>query len=63
MTQGGLRVDLDLHVIDSEGAVIPGLYAAGLCSNLIFGQYFGSGSSMLWCFFSGRAAGTNAAAE
>ncbi len=63
MTQGGLKIDLDAHVINVFGEVIPGLYAAGRSSDITYGHYMGSGTSMLDCFVFGRIAGQNAAAE
>lgn len=35
---GGIAVDLDAHVLDTEGAVIPGLYAAGICTGSFAAQ-------------------------
>ena len=63
----GLKVNTMLQVLDIEGKVIPGLYAAGNVS----GSFFGGGvypttapgltHSRAWTF--GRLAGLNAAAE
>ena len=60
---GGLKIDLDAQVLDTEHAVIPGLYAAGRTSGLTYGMYMASGTSMLDCFVFGRRAGRNAAAR
>ncbi|MEG0756964.1 MAG: FAD-binding protein, partial [Raoultibacter sp.] len=60
---GGLKIDLDAHVIDMSGNVIPGLYAAGRNAGTIYGWYMGSGSSMADVLTFGRIAGQNAAAE
>lgn len=60
---GGLKIDTDAHVIDLEGNVIPGLYAAGRNAGTIYGWYMGSGSSMADVLTFGRIAGQNAAAE
>jgi 3-oxo-5alpha-steroid 4-dehydrogenase len=62
MTSGGLKIDLDAQVIDREGSVIPGLYAAGRNGSISFGHYMASGSSMLDCLVFGRIAGQKAAA-
>jgi 3-oxo-5alpha-steroid 4-dehydrogenase len=61
-TCGGLRINLDAQVLNLEGQAIPGLYAAGRNSNIAYGYYVGSGSSMLDVFTFGRIAGKNAAA-
>lgn len=63
-TLGGIKIDLDMHVLNTDGAVIPGLYAAGATAN---GDFFGrvypaSGTSIMMSFTTGRIAGTNAAA-
>lgn len=63
MSQSGLKVDTGSHVYDVWGNVIPGLYAAGRSSNITYGHYMGSGTSMTDCFVFGRIAGQNAAAE
>ncbi|MBR4080493.1 MAG: FAD-dependent oxidoreductase [Clostridia bacterium] len=62
-TMGGIKVDLDGHVLDTTGAVIPGLYAAGACANgdFFYQEYPASGTSIMMCFTVGRIAGTNAA--
>ena len=60
---GGLKIDTDAHVIDLEGNVIPGLYAAGRNAGTIYGWYMGSGSSMADVLTFGRIAGQNVAAE
>lgn len=60
---GGLKIDTGAHVIDLDGNVIPGLYAAGRNAGTIYGWYMGSGSSMADVFTFGRIAGQNAAAE
>jgi 3-oxo-5alpha-steroid 4-dehydrogenase len=62
-TLGGLRIDLDTHVLNSDGKVIPGLYSAGRnAGTSIYGWYMGSGSDMLDCLVFGRVAGQKAAA-
>lgn len=63
-TQGGLKINADTEVLDTDGASLPGLFAAGEAAN---GQVFGyaypqSGASLCLCFTLGRFAGTSAAA-
>ena len=59
---GGLRVDSNMRVLDTSGAPIPGLYAAGInaASNALIA---GHGHALVWAFATGRIAGKNAAAE
>ncbi len=58
---GGLKVDADMRVLDTTGAPIDGLYAAGInaASNALIA---GHGHALVWAFATGRIAGTNAAA-
>lgn len=61
---GGVAVDVDSHVVNAEGNVIPGLYAAGgVCGdfNEQAGFIYGGGVFQGWAW--GRQAGKNAAAE
>ena len=62
-TMGGIKVDLDMHVLKADGSVISGLYAAGACANgdFFYKEYPASGTSIMMCFTVGRIAGTNAA--
>ena len=57
-------VDLDTHVIDTDGNAIPGLYAAGEVANGSFFNtvYPASGTSIQMSLTFGRVAGRNAAA-
>jgi tricarballylate dehydrogenase len=59
-TFGGLKVDTRARVIDTDGAVIPGLYAAGETIGLYYGTYAGATSVLRGAVF-GRIAGTHAA--
>ncbi|MBQ2991963.1 MAG: FAD-dependent oxidoreductase [Clostridia bacterium] len=63
-SMGGVKIDLDMHVLKADGTVIPGLYAAGACANgdFFYKEYPASGTSIQMCFTTGRIAGTNAAA-
>ena len=61
-TDGGLKVSERLEVLRADGAVIPGLYAAGSTGQgglLLEGH----GHHLGWAFISGRIAGRNAALE
>ena len=62
-TLGGIKIDLDMHVLRKDGTVIPNLYAAGACANgeFFYREYPASGTSIMMCFTTGRIAGTNAA--
>lgn len=59
-TFGGLKVDTDSRVIDTDGAAIPGLYAAGETIGLYYGRYAGATSVLRGAVF-GRIAGRHAA--
>ena len=59
-TNGGLKVTECLEVVNSNGAIVPGLYAAG--SNGQGGMLLeGHGHHLGWAFVSGRLAGRHAA--
>jgi len=64
---GGLTVKVDgresLKVIDKDGEVIPGLYAAGEIVGGFNGANASSGMGATPCFVFGRIAGKNAALE
>jgi len=60
-TFGGLRIDTEARVIDTEGEPIPGLFAAGeLVGGLFYFNYPGGTGLMSGAVF-GRIAGTSAA--
>lgn len=59
-TFGGLRCNPNAQVLDSDGRVIPGLYAAGETMGLYYGTYTGATSVMRGLVF-GRIAGKHAA--
>jgi tricarballylate dehydrogenase len=61
-TFGGLRVDGEARVLDLDGYVIDGLYAAGETSGLYYGHYASSTSYLRGLVF-GRRAGLNAASQ
>lgn len=66
VVMGGLKIDLDLRVLDADGAPISGLYAAG---NNMGGRFLVeypvtvAGISLGSCLSFGRLAGKNAAAS
>lgn len=59
-TFGGVKVDASSRVIDRDGRVIRGLYAAGEMTGLYYTNYTGSTSVLRGAVF-GRIAGTHAA--
>ena len=59
-TFGGLKVDTSARVLDTDGSVIPGLYAAGETMGLYYGTYTGATSVLRGAVF-GRIAGLDAA--
>jgi fumarate reductase flavoprotein subunit len=64
LTSAGLRIDVDGHVLGTDGQAIDGLFAAGECTGGVLGDiYVGSGNSWANCLVFGRAAGRAAAAE
>lgn len=62
-TMGGLVIDTDAHVLDENGNIIPGLYAAGEVTGGIHGGNRLGGNAVADVMVFGRIAGTNAAAE
>jgi predicted oxidoreductase len=64
-TLGGLHTDLSSRVLDSSGAPLPGLYAAGEAAGFGGGGVHGyralEGTFLGGCLFSGRVAGRSAA--
>lgn len=60
-TFGGLRIDSDARVIDTEGEPIPGLYAAGELVGGIFYFNYPGGTGLTNGSVFGRIAGTGAA--
>ena len=61
-TQGGPVHDAKQRIVDVFGDPIPRLYAAGEMGSA-FGFLYMSGGNLAECFFGGRIAGRNAAAE
>ena len=55
-TMGGLTVDVDRHVLDTDGNIIEGLYAAGEVTGGIHGGNRLGGNAIVEIFVSGRTA-------
>ncbi len=62
-TMGGIRINANAQVIDTEGNIIPGLYAAGETTGGIHGKNRLGGNALPDINVFGRIAGANAAAE
>ena len=62
-TMGGIQIDTDAHVLDADGNVITGLYAAGEVASGIHGNNRLGGNAYPDIITFGRIAGQNAAAE
>ena len=62
-TMGGVVVDVNRHVLDTEGNIIPGLYAAGEVTGGIHGGNRLGGNAIVEIFVSGRTAANTIAAE
>lgn len=60
-TMGGLVLNDSLQVIDTDGKIIPGLYAAGEVGGGVMGDDSPSGANNAWAITSGKLAGENAA--
>jgi len=62
-TMGGLKIDTDTHVLNVNGEIIPGLYAAGeVCGGIHAGNRLG-GNAMTDFLVFGRIAGENCALQ
>ena len=62
-TMGGVVVDTQRHVLDADGNIIPGLYAAGEVTGGIHGGNRLGGNAIVEIFVSGRTAANTIAAE
>ncbi len=62
-TMGGVQINPDAQVLDTDGNVIPGLYAAGEVAGGVHGNNRLGGNAYADIMTYGRIAGTNAAAE
>ena len=59
-TFGGLKIDENARVLNTEGDIIPGLYAAGEVAGIYYRTYTGATSVMRGAV-TGRLAGADAA--
>lgn len=62
-TMGGLKIDTETHVLNTDGEIIPGLYAAGEVVGGVHGGNRIGGNAVLDIVVFGRIAGQTAAAE
>ena len=62
-TMGGIEINLNAQVLDKNGKVIPGLYAAGEVTGGIHGKNRLGGNALVDIHVFGRVAGANAAKE
>ena len=60
-TMGGIQINTDAEVLDKNGKVIPGLYAAGEVTGGIHGENRLGGNAVADCMAFGCTAGRNAA--
>ena len=60
-TYGGIAVDVEMHVLTSDG-IVPGLYAAGEIVGGFHGEGYHTGSALAKALVFGRIAGRNCAA-
>ena len=58
---GGIVIDTETHVLDTEGKIIPGLFAAGEVTGGIHGGNRLGGNAIVDFTVFGRIAGTKAA--
>ena len=62
-TMGGVKVDTERHVLNTEGNAIPGLYAAGEVTGGIHGGNRLGGNAIVEIFVSGRTAAQAVSAD
>ena len=62
-TMGGVTIDPQTHVLDTDGNAIPGLYAAGEITGGIHGANRLGGNAVVDTVVFGKLAGENAATE
>ena len=60
-TMGGIRINKDVQVLDTDGNPVPGLYAAGETTGGVHGGYRLGMNALTDCLVFGRKAGMNAA--
>lgn len=62
ITEGGIKINHKMEVMDKEDNVIPGLYAVGCCAGGLVGETYNldtTGGSLSFAVNSGRIAGEN----
>jgi len=64
LTGAGMRIDAEAHVLDNDGKIIPGLFAAGEAGAGVLGErYVGGGNAVANALTMGRVAGRTVARE
>ena len=63
LTFGGIKVNSNTQVLEPDGRIMPGLYAAGESVGGLFYDDYVGGGSLARCVVLGRIAGKNAAAQ
>lgn len=63
LTFGGIKVNTNTQVLEADGRIIPGLYAAGESVGGLFYDDYVGGGSLARCVVLGRIAGKNATGE
>lgn len=61
-SEGGIKVNTDMRVLDTDGNVIVGLFGAGATA-MSGALLAGHGHALVWAFATGEIAGKNAAAK
>jgi succinate dehydrogenase/fumarate reductase flavoprotein subunit len=60
-TFGAIITDENAQVLEPDGRVIPGLYAAGNCAGPLYYDNYWPGGMLISCLVMGRIAGNRAA--
>jgi succinate dehydrogenase/fumarate reductase flavoprotein subunit len=61
LTFGGIMINANAQVLETDGRIVPGLYAAGEGAGHVFYDDYIGGGSLANCLVMGRIAGRNAA--
>lgn len=59
LTMGGIRTDNNMNVLNENGAIIPGLYAAGEVVGGVWGRFVSSGVGVMGPIVQGKQAARN----
>ena len=62
LTFGSIKTNTKAQVLEADGRVMPGIYAAGECAGGLFYDDYVGGGSLANCLATGRIAGRQAAA-